>query len=97
MEGSFRGFPAPASLKLSVAADPTVGVGRRFPGLPSPGLIEANGMYWAVNPASTARFRGFPAPASLKPLWCVEVKGFTRLFPGLPSPGLIEARGAFVG
>ena len=41
MEGSFRGFPAPASLKLSVAADPTVGVGRRFPGLPSPGLIEA--------------------------------------------------------
>ena len=60
----FRGFTAPASLKLPGVW--RVDVDRRgFPGLYRPGLIEAGGGQ-ASTGAVRCGFRGFTAPASLK-------------------------------
>ena len=36
-------------------------------------------------------FRGFPAPASLKPALTADLSNSVYNLPGLPRPGLIEA------
>ena len=61
-----------------------------FPGLYRPGLIEAR-EGGARGGAGMTRFRGFTAPASLKPVDPEHARPIVDRFPGLYRPGLIEA------
>ena len=86
----FRGFYAPASLKLPKECQYTPSYSS-FPGFLCPGLIEAR-QSRAGLPRQSLVFRGFYAPASLKQGALLETtSGIRDCFPGFLCPGLIEA------
>ena len=89
MAQGFRGFIAPASLKLQVRARLKTEIDR-FRGFIAPASLKRRGSL-AAQGGEPHGFRGFIAPASLKrDRLCRPVRR-RRRFPGLYRPGLIEA------
>jgi len=86
----FPGLHCPGLIEASQCTARRVLPHSRFPGLHCPGLIEAFLALVCVEAIGQA-FRGFIAPASLKPGQYYLHHKFLRRFPGLHCPGLIEA------
>ena len=93
----FRGFIAPASLKLLNQADEVGAKNRDFRGFIAPASLKR---YGSAQPQGTNKvdFRGFIAPASLKPIPC-ELLGRERGldFRGFIAPASLKREGEATG
>ena len=86
---TFRGLPAPASLKHHLRARDAA-LGALFPGPSGPGLIEAQRLH-LTSGGGTSYFPGPSGPGLIEASQTLICSRLTSHFPGPSGPGLIEA------